>query len=245
MSNYTTGEMAKLCNVSVRTVQYYDTKGILLPSDLTEGGRRIYNDGDLRKLQLICTLKTIGLSLNAIKDVLESELSGKILTMLLDEQEVLLADEINERQKQLEMINVIKENITGKVIIPANAILDIEDAMEKKKKDHNHKKLAMVYVGVGVASALGLLFMGWLIRSQAWWGLAVYLFFALFGLFISALQLKDTVFICPKCDTVFKPSLRRKFFSTGGNKVRWTYCPECGHKNWCVIRKEVKQGEVN
>ena len=30
MSNYTTGEMAKLCNVSVRTVQFYDTKGILL-----------------------------------------------------------------------------------------------------------------------------------------------------------------------------------------------------------------------
>ncbi|MCL2679731.1 MAG: MerR family transcriptional regulator, partial [Dehalococcoidia bacterium] len=57
MSNYTTGEMAKLCNVSVRTVQFYDTKGILHPSDLTEGGRRIYNDDDLRKFQLICTLK--------------------------------------------------------------------------------------------------------------------------------------------------------------------------------------------
>ena len=28
MSNYTTGEMAKLCNVSVRTVQFYDTKGM-------------------------------------------------------------------------------------------------------------------------------------------------------------------------------------------------------------------------
>ncbi|MFR7719055.1 MAG: MerR family DNA-binding transcriptional regulator [Lachnospiraceae bacterium] len=29
MSKYTTGEIAKLCGVSVRTVQYYDTRGIL------------------------------------------------------------------------------------------------------------------------------------------------------------------------------------------------------------------------
>ena len=34
MSKYTTGEMAKLCNVTVRAVQFYDTKGLLIPSDL-------------------------------------------------------------------------------------------------------------------------------------------------------------------------------------------------------------------
>ena len=31
MSKYTTGEIAKLCGVSVRTVQYYDERGILTP----------------------------------------------------------------------------------------------------------------------------------------------------------------------------------------------------------------------
>lgn len=31
MSKYTTGEIAKLCGVSVRTVQYYDERGILIP----------------------------------------------------------------------------------------------------------------------------------------------------------------------------------------------------------------------
>jgi predicted transcriptional regulator len=32
MSLYTTGELAKKCNVSVRTIQYYDERGILVPS---------------------------------------------------------------------------------------------------------------------------------------------------------------------------------------------------------------------
>ena len=39
MSQYTTGELAKECGITVRTVQFYDQKGILVPSALTEGGR--------------------------------------------------------------------------------------------------------------------------------------------------------------------------------------------------------------
>lgn len=35
MSNYTTGEAAKRCGVSVRTIQYYDTRGVVSPSQLT------------------------------------------------------------------------------------------------------------------------------------------------------------------------------------------------------------------
>ena len=247
MSKYTTGELAKLCNVSVRTVQFYDTKGILHPSDLTEGGRRLYNDDDLRKFQLICTLKAIGLSLNSIKNVLESELSGKILTILLDEQVKLLTGEIDERQKQLEMINVIRENIRDKTIIPANTIIGVENIMKNKKQNRNMKKLTLIYIGVGIASALGLLFMAWLVVSQIWWGLAVYISLAIFGLLISAFQLRDTEFICPNCDSVFKPLLRRAFSTPGSHRVRWMTCPECGHKDWCVLRKQkqAKRAENN
>ncbi len=48
---YTTGEMAKLAGVSIRTVQYYDQRGILIPSDLTEGGRRRHSESDLERLR--------------------------------------------------------------------------------------------------------------------------------------------------------------------------------------------------
>lgn len=41
MSKYASGEIARLCGVSVRTVQYYDDRGILVPSELSEGGRRL------------------------------------------------------------------------------------------------------------------------------------------------------------------------------------------------------------
>ena len=244
MSTYTTGEMAKLCNVSVRTVQFYDTKGILHPSDLTEGGRRLYNDDDLQKFQLICTLKAIGLSLNSIKNVLESELSGEILTILLKEQDELLTDEIDERQKQLEMIKAIKESSRDKTIIPANTILDIEHMMEKKNKAGGKRTLMIVYIGVGVACALGLWLLIWLIWSQNWWAVVVYGFLGILGLSMSAFMLKDVELICPKCDIVFKPSLRRVLFSTGSHKVRWATCPKCGHTGWCVLRQQMQVREA-
>ena len=52
MSKYTTGEIAKLCGVTVRTVQYYDTRGNLVPSELSEGGRRLTSETNLRGIRI-------------------------------------------------------------------------------------------------------------------------------------------------------------------------------------------------
>lgn len=38
MSKYTTGEIASLCGVTVRTIQYYDSRGILKPDQHSECG---------------------------------------------------------------------------------------------------------------------------------------------------------------------------------------------------------------
>ena len=70
MSKYTTGEIAKLCGVSVRTVQYYDSRNILIPSELSEGGRRLYSEQDLKRMKIICFLRDAGISINSIGELL-------------------------------------------------------------------------------------------------------------------------------------------------------------------------------
>ena len=67
MSQFSTGELAKAAEVSVRTVQYYDQRGILTPSEVTEGGRRIYHESDLERLQVICFLRDLDFSIKQIK----------------------------------------------------------------------------------------------------------------------------------------------------------------------------------
>ena len=51
-----------ILKITRRTVQYYDTRGILAPSALTEGGRRLYSDDELKKLKTICFLRERGFS---------------------------------------------------------------------------------------------------------------------------------------------------------------------------------------
>jgi len=122
--------------------------------------------------------------------------------------------------------------------VPANTILDVEHIMEKKNKNRDRGKLVLTYTFAAVAASLGLAFIVWLTISQIWWGLGLYFGCAILGIVASLLALKNIEYICPNCDAVTKPPLRKAFFTTGNMKVRWMKCPECGEKNWCVMRKQ-------
>ena len=101
MSKYTTGELAKLCNVTVRTVQYYDKRGILIPTELSEGGRRLYSESDLQRLKVICFLREVDVPIDAISQLLEEEHPEKFISILIEQQESLVMEEIQEKQEQL------------------------------------------------------------------------------------------------------------------------------------------------
>ena len=68
----TTGELAKRMGVTVRTLQHYDREGLLAPSCISEGGRRLYMNKDVVKLHQILSLKHLGFSLSDIKSRLIS-----------------------------------------------------------------------------------------------------------------------------------------------------------------------------
>ncbi len=114
MSKYTTGEIAKLCGVSVRTVQYYDSRAILVPSELSEGGRRLYSEEDLSRMKIICFLRELDLPINSIRQLFSEEYSEEVLFLLLKEQENKLRNEVAEKQARLDKLNDLKQTI-GKV----------------------------------------------------------------------------------------------------------------------------------
>ena len=111
MSKYTTGEIAKLCGVSVRTVQYYDDRRILVPSELSEGGRRLYTEDDLKRMRIICFLREAGLPINSISALLGEKNPENIISVLLDEQEQALREELSERQAKIDLIAGIKREL--------------------------------------------------------------------------------------------------------------------------------------
>ena len=113
MSKYTTGEIAKLCGVTVRTVQYYDTRGILIPSELSEGGRRLYSEDNLKRMKIICFLRELDLPIDAISQILKEEHPEKVISLLVEPQETILSEEISEQQEKLAKLRELKGSPGG------------------------------------------------------------------------------------------------------------------------------------
>ena len=123
MSKYTTGELAKLCGVTVRTVQYYDTRGILIPSDLSEGGRRLYSDDDLKRMKVICFLRELDLPIDAISQILKEEHPENVISLLIEQQEKALSDEISEKQEKASQVFGLRNQIRS----AASTFADIKE----------------------------------------------------------------------------------------------------------------------
>lgn len=63
---YRIGELAKKAHVTVRTVRYYESLGLLKTQSRSEGNQRYYSDTDLIYLLRILQLKRFGFSLDQI-----------------------------------------------------------------------------------------------------------------------------------------------------------------------------------
>ena len=235
MSKYTTGEIAKLCNVSVRTVQFYDTKGLLPPSELTDGGRRLYTDADLSELRFICTLKDLGCSLDSIKGILNSKSCKKVLTLLLDEQAKRLNDEINERKVQLEAIRLIKENISQNATIPVNLTIDIEHMIEKERLVKQTRRVLIVgrviFLSILSASIAIWITMGMWIPFSA--VAAITLILLGCRAFVK-FDNSPVPFICPHCNENFFLQTKDLFSTYRVKHLEYVNCPKCGKEDYCV-----------
>ena len=68
----TVNEVSKLTGVSIRTLQYYDTIGLLKPIEYTESGYRLYDDTSLERLQQILLFKELEFPLKEIKKIIDA-----------------------------------------------------------------------------------------------------------------------------------------------------------------------------
>lgn len=233
MSKYTTGEIAKLCGVSVRTVQYYDTRGILTPSELTEGGRRLYSEDDFKRMKIICFLRDAGISINSIGELLSEDNPGSVISVLLEQQEQLLREEVSERQAKLAMLDGIKRELKGVENFSVESIGDIAYVMENKKKTRQlHAILLITGIPISIIQWTSIIL--W-IAAGIWWLFALYVLVLIpYAVWITNFYFKRVAYICPQCHEVFKPNFKEAFWAGHTPTLRKLTCTCCGHKGFCV-----------
>ena len=233
MSKYTTGELAKACGVTVRTVQYYDARGILIPSELSEGGRRLYSEDDLKRLKVICFLRELDLPIDAISRILKEEHPEKVISLLIEQQEAVLSEEISAKQQKLEKLRELKNGLKSRSAFSLESIGDIAVTMEGRKK---LKKMRwfMVLTGIPVTTLQWYSIIRW-ITGGVWWPFIVWVLVAtVWGTLVTRYWFSHVKFICPECHGVFVPAFREAFWARHTPSARKLTCTACGHRGFCV-----------
>ena len=243
-SIYTTGEIAKLCGVSVRTVQYYDERGILIPSELSEGGRRLYTNDDLKKMRIVCFLREVGLPIGSISALFAEKDPESIISVLLDQQEQTLRQELSECQEKLDLIEGIKRELKELDSFSVESIGDIAHVMKQKNKLSKMRR-TMVLTGIPVTALQWTSIILW-ITNGFWWLLVIWACVAIpWGIGVSKYYFDHVAYICPQCHEIFKPRLGESFWAYHTPKMRRLTCPKCGRKGLCIEVYAEKENKNN
>ncbi|MFG1868206.1 MerR family transcriptional regulator [Micromonospora arborensis] len=72
-TRYTIGELAQRTGLSVKTIRYYADSGIVPPTDRSPAGYRRYGPDAVARLELVRTLRDLGVDLAAIRRVVDCE----------------------------------------------------------------------------------------------------------------------------------------------------------------------------
>lgn len=104
---YTIGELAKMFEVTPRTIRFYEQEGLLAPR--RDGQKRIYQEKDRVRLKLTLRGKRLGFSLGEIREVVTMydampDGNARQLRRLLE----ILADKRANLERQLEDIRLMR-----------------------------------------------------------------------------------------------------------------------------------------
>lgn len=130
--HYQVKELAKLANISVRTLHYYDEIGLLKPSSIGKNNYRYYDHESLLRLQQIMLYRELDFNLKSIKKVLDNEDFDAIKA--LESQRSELKQKHKRLHSLIQTIDSTLENMKGKQQMKAKNLFEGFD--EKKQAEY-------------------------------------------------------------------------------------------------------------
>ena len=130
----TVGELASRVGVTVRTIQYYDQRGLLHPTCKGEQNLRLYSPADEERLNRIITLKYLGFSLSQIQEG-EGRDSLAELTDALAHREA----ELERERKMQRAVLTIRKKYGKNAILKGMNLEEGATAKDRNEQIGGHK----------------------------------------------------------------------------------------------------------
>ena len=226
---YSIGEVAKMLDISTRTLRFYDEKDLVKPAYIEENGYRFYQKEQIKQIELILFLKELGFSLKQIKMFVQDQHGKQSLELLLKQQYQENKQKINEltaKQKQIEHLQKI-----GVLSAALTNFSDITSIMRKENKMTTvRRKMWLYLIMLIIFELMGISLMYALQLSP----IIVIVIAGLGAVFLSKYYYDRVEYVCPTCGDVFIPSFLAFNLAPHTPKFRKLTCPKCGKKSYCL-----------
>lgn len=138
------GELAQAAGASAKTIRYYEQIGLLPPPQRADNGYRLYGNQDVERLRFIRNARSLGFSLDDLKEVLalrdQGEAPCRYVAHLLGEKAAEVEERIRrlrdlqqELQQLVEQADRLPDDIEMKQCV-CHLIYERERAIEKGKR---------------------------------------------------------------------------------------------------------------
>ncbi|MEL7655175.1 MAG: MerR family transcriptional regulator [Bacillota bacterium] len=105
---YSIGQVAKMLNLTIYTLRYYDKEGLLPFVERTLNGTRVFKESDLDALKIIECLKATGMPIKDIKNFIDwcslGDSSLQQRNVMFIERKAIVEAQMEELKKTMEVI---------------------------------------------------------------------------------------------------------------------------------------------
>jgi len=125
----TIGQVAKLADVGVETIRFYEREGLLNKPKRRQSGYRVFTPGVVGRIRFIKKAKQLGFSLREIRDLLSLRVDGRAtpadLKRRVDAKISEIDDRLNDLKRMRGGLARLSKICTGKGPIGDSPLLEL------------------------------------------------------------------------------------------------------------------------
>jgi len=108
MNSYRIGSVAKILDISIDTLRYYEKIDLLNAINRNSGGIRLYDESDIARIQFIQRAKMMNFTLNEIKALLKMRENPR---QMRDEVRELTQQKLDVIERQISELDILRQEL--------------------------------------------------------------------------------------------------------------------------------------
>jgi DNA-binding transcriptional MerR regulator len=104
------GEVARLTGFSVKTLHYYEERGLIEPAERSDAGYRLYGREEVARLEFIKKAKLLGLTLKEVAELVDLAAEGS-QGRVIPRLEQVLENHLEETERKMAELAGLQESL--------------------------------------------------------------------------------------------------------------------------------------